>query len=58
MDQKEIFGEGTFTSKSVKLNLNFQVHVLNETKSSNQKCYVMTIHDLGSNRKLFKFKYF
>lgn len=41
----------TFNCKSTKLNLNFQVHIQNDTNLSTQKCFLMTVHDLGSNRK-------
>lgn len=51
MDPKKEIIDGSFTCKSTKLNLNFEVHVLDDTKFSNQRCFVMTIHDLGSSRK-------
>ncbi|RNA04423.1 hypothetical protein BpHYR1_033093 [Brachionus plicatilis] len=54
MNQRTELRDGSFTCKSVKLNLSFQVHVLDETRSSNQKCFVMTIHDLGSSHTQFE----
>lgn len=58
MDLKNEINDGSFTCKSSKLNLNFEVHVFDDTKSSNQKCFVMTIHDLGSSRKKFILDFF
>lgn len=40
--------------KSEKLDLSFEVHVENEAMLSHQKCFIMTIHDLGSNHTQFE----
>jgi hypothetical protein len=36
---------------SKKLNMSFEVHVQDETCPSHQRCYIMTIHDVGYDRK-------
>ncbi|CAF1105384.1 unnamed protein product [Brachionus calyciflorus] len=49
-----LLNSNTINCKSSKLNLDFQVHIHNETNLSNQKCFIMTIHDLGSNHMQFE----
>ena len=42
----------SFVCKSEKLNLNFNVHVENEATNASQRCFIMTIHDVGFDCEL------
>ena len=42
----------SFKCKSDKLQMSFSVNIENHTFLSQQKCFVMTIHDLGFDRTL------
>ena len=35
---------------STKLNLDFTVYLQDETTASQQRCYILTVHDLGCDR--------
>jgi hypothetical protein len=39
---------------SEKLNIDFTVYVQDQTIKTQQRCYMMTVHDLGCDCKMFK----
>ena len=43
----------TITCYSEKLNLNFVVNIQNESAQAQQRCFIMTVHDLGYDCKSF-----
>lgn len=37
--------------KSEKLDLNFEIHIENQASKAHQKCHILTVHNVGKNRK-------